>query len=337
MACNYQLPSNVNFGGGVSGSCLTNPLAGYTNAYNTYLNAAQSNWNNVMQGYSQLASGLQAGIAPISQGYQNLTKEVLCGIKGVQQSQLNAVQCQFTKASGATQQQLIGAGLGNSTVLGSAQRGNVAQEALASTQVQNQFAQLQAGYQSQLGLACLNWQQQALGMQQGLGNQQLQTMAGTSSRPPTPLPMLRCTTLSAPRPLPAAVASPRSCRNRLRRAGEQLMRAGARERGAAFAAVALVEAAVSTVAIADPAAQLQGAAKAACKAAGAEEVGAEAVAGAVAAVAADRMDRANVLLCRRNTNLQGAGPADCRRCSCPLSSVPILRPDLVAPRQMQGR
>jgi hypothetical protein len=71
---------------------------------------------------------------------------------------------------------MINAGLGNSTVLASLQRGNCAQKSLATTQAEGQFAELEAGYESQLGLAGLNWQQQALAMNSALGVQQLKCM-----------------------------------------------------------------------------------------------------------------------------------------------------------------
>jgi hypothetical protein len=158
--------------GGSVGICTPSPFT----AFNTYYQDAMTSYNNTISGYNKLAQQQSCAIAPITQGYTNLYNQVLGTICGIQQSQLQAVQCQFTKASGQTQQQLIGSGLGNSTVLQSAQRGNVAQEAQSQTQVQDQFAQLKAAYQSQLGLAGLNWQQQALAQQTALGVQQLKCM-----------------------------------------------------------------------------------------------------------------------------------------------------------------
>src|ERR1700677_3479531 len=162
-------------GGQLGGSIGGSAPSPFT-AFNTYYNNAMTSYNNTIAGYNSLAQQQAGAIAPITQGYSNLYNQVLGTICGIQQSQLQAVQCQFTKASAQSQQQLIGAGLGNSTVLQSAQRGNVAQEAQAQTQVQDQFAQLKAAYQSQLGLAGLNWQQQVLAQQTALGVQQLKCM-----------------------------------------------------------------------------------------------------------------------------------------------------------------
>ncbi len=157
--------------GGLSGGS-----PGALSAFCTYYKNAICSYNQTMQGYQSLANAQYAAEQPIEAGYSNLYNTVMGTICGIQTSQLQAVQCQYTKANASTQQQMINAGLGNSTVLASLQRGNCAQKSLATTQVQNQFAQLKAGYESQLGLAGLNAQMQMLGMNTALGVQQLKCM-----------------------------------------------------------------------------------------------------------------------------------------------------------------
>lgn len=174
MASPYNIGGNLAFGGG--SFCFTNPMGSYQSAYCSALKANQSNYNNIIAGYQGLMGSQVGAQQGITQGYQDLQRNVLGTICGIQQSQMNAIQCQYTKGNAQAQQQAINSGLGNSTVLSSLQRGVCAQKSLATTQVQNQFAQLKAGYMSQLGLACLNYQNQANMQNTALGDQQLQFM-----------------------------------------------------------------------------------------------------------------------------------------------------------------
>lgn len=176
MPCSpYAVNAQMQFGGNI-GCMFSNPVSAYQNAYQTYINNANNFYNTITSGYKGLANTLNTTQQGITQGYNQLSQDVLGTIKGICQSQMQAVQCSFTKANAATQQQLINSGLGNSTVLQSAQRGNQMQEALAQTAVKNQFAQLYAGYQSNLGLAGLNYQNQAAQQQTALGQGELENL-----------------------------------------------------------------------------------------------------------------------------------------------------------------
>jgi hypothetical protein len=184
VASPYSINANLNFGSMCAGMAFTNPLQAYTQAYNNYLSANQTNYNNIVAGYNKLACTLQGALAPIAQGYTNLSNQVLGTIQGTEQSQLQSVQCTYTKQSGMAQQQAINSGLGNSTVLSSLNRGIAACEARAQTAVTNQYAQTVAGYEANLGLAGLNFQNQAAMEQAGLGTQALGFLAGIQIPPP---------------------------------------------------------------------------------------------------------------------------------------------------------
>lgn len=174
MGSPYAIGGDISFG---SAPSLMNPMAGYEQAYNNALQINQQNYSNIIAGYQKLAATQFDAQGPITAGYGSLYNNVLGTICGICQSQQHAVQATYTKQMGATQNRLIGAGLGNSTILQSAARGVTADAANAQTAVKNQFAQLKAGYMSQLGLAGLNWQAQAMNANTALGVDQLRTMA----------------------------------------------------------------------------------------------------------------------------------------------------------------
>lgn len=171
MASPYAISGNLNF---------TNLMCNYE----AYLQANQTNYNNIISGYNTLASALCASGQKIQAGYCALEKSVLGTIACACKSQMEAVQATYTQNNANTQQQMINAGLGNSTVLASLQAGNVSQEAQAQTAVKDQFAQLYAGYQSSLGQAALAYQGQLQQEQAALGECQLKFMAGINITPP---------------------------------------------------------------------------------------------------------------------------------------------------------
>jgi hypothetical protein len=156
---------------------------GTSQSYNDYMQLNQNSYCQILQGYNSLQSQQMAAQGQITQGYQNLQNQVLGGIQGVQASQLQAIQDVYAQQEGASQQQAINAGLGNSTVLASLQRGNTLCYAKARTAVCNAYAQTLAGYQSNLGLAGLNYQNQANQQAVALGAQQLGYMQDVTKLP----------------------------------------------------------------------------------------------------------------------------------------------------------
>jgi hypothetical protein len=160
------------------GAALMGVASNYASAYQDALQANQQNYQNVLQGYQQTLRDQQAAQQPILQGYRDLQSQVAGTIQGVDQSQRQAIADTYAQQRGQASQSLISRGLGNTTVQDAVNRGLTLDEQKAGVALSNQMAQLQAGYQSQLGGAALNYQNQAAMQNTALAGQQLGFMAG---------------------------------------------------------------------------------------------------------------------------------------------------------------
>lgn len=195
-------------GGGALGGALGGSLGdSYAKAYNSALAQNQAMYKNILQGYQQtagqqytaqqaIAAGYpqlaeniqrmqntamgqqQAAQQTIGGGYNQLQNNVLGTIQGIGKSQSQAIADVYGQQSGALAQQLVNRGLGNTTVQGSMQRGLDLDQQKAQIALANQLAQLSAGYQSQLGLSGLNYQNQAAMQNSAQQNMMAQTQAG---------------------------------------------------------------------------------------------------------------------------------------------------------------
>lgn len=183
MASPFGINASLNFGGG-GGCIMSNPSGSYKSAYDEYINLNKQNYNNILAGYKQISDQAYAAQQNIQAGYTGLQQNVCKTISDICQSQMHNVQCTYTKLMGQTQQQAIQAGLGNSTVLQSMQRGVTKCEAAAQTNVKNQFAQTKAGYMSNLGLAGLNYANAANQQNMALGAQALGFLSNVNIPPP---------------------------------------------------------------------------------------------------------------------------------------------------------
>lgn len=153
----------------------------YQSAYNSALAQNQANYSNILKGYMQTLQGQQTAQQAIGSGYSQLYNNVLKGIQGVGKSQAQAIADAYAQQSGASQQDLINRGLGNSTVLSSVQRGLQADKTKADTALANQIAQLTAGYQSQLGGQGLAYAAQSAAANTAQQNRQLDWMNSVQS------------------------------------------------------------------------------------------------------------------------------------------------------------
>jgi hypothetical protein len=159
------------FSGGAAGLA-----ASYSNAYNAALAANQQNYNNIATGYSNLMNQQAAGQSAVIGGYNQLSKDVMGTIQGSNEAAQTLINRSYAQQAAQAGQQLTAAGLNNTTVVQSLQRGITFDQQLASTNLANQFAQLQAQYQSTLGLAGLQYQGQAVNDKTALGVHQLDWM-----------------------------------------------------------------------------------------------------------------------------------------------------------------
>lgn len=136
--------------------------------------------NSQAQGYGNLGGSVVGALNntagwmggaqnQVSQGYGQLGSAIQNEIQGVTASQQQAINDAYAQASGQTKQSMFNAGLGNTTIMGAMQRGNLLDQQKANVALANQQAQLSAGYMSQIGQAGLGYQGQAI---QNLAQQQ---------------------------------------------------------------------------------------------------------------------------------------------------------------------
>lgn len=153
-----------------------NPASLGANYAGNYLGAM--NYNNqlgqaISGGYQQTMANQNQAQNQIQAGYGNLQQSVLGGIAGIGASQSQAIRDAYAQQSGAASQGLISRGLGNTTVADSVQRGLTLDKSKADIALANQIAGLQAGYQTNIGMAGLNFGNQANMQNTALANQQL--------------------------------------------------------------------------------------------------------------------------------------------------------------------
>ncbi len=156
----------------------------YQQSYNSALAQNQAMYGNILAGYQQVLGNQTGANQAIGAGYGELYNTVLGGIQGVDASQRQAIADTYAQQKGQATQGLISRGLGNTTVRDSVNRGLSLDKAKADIALSNQTAQLQAGYQSQLGLAGLGQQSAAAAQNAALGGRQLDWMNTVSAQYP---------------------------------------------------------------------------------------------------------------------------------------------------------
>lgn len=147
-------------------------------SYSQMLQQAQSSYQAMINGYNSALQNQVVAQQSVEQGYSQLYHDVLSGIKGVGTSQSQAIADTYSQRAGGAMQSLINAGLGNTTVQQSVGRGLSLDEEKAQIALANQVSQLYAGYESQLGLAGLNYRGQAVSANTALQTQQLGALGG---------------------------------------------------------------------------------------------------------------------------------------------------------------
>lgn len=183
MAYSNNSGSSSGFSSGVSTSSpVMNPGAG--GYYQDLLTRNQNVYKDVLSAYGGGLRNAQAQLPGIYQGYGQLNNNVrdTLGLSGggwgVATPAAQAIQRTFEQTQGQNQQNLINAGLGNSTVLANLNTGAARQASEAFGGLGAQLAQTYAGYQGQFGLAQLGARQQGLGLQTGLSANLGNALAG---------------------------------------------------------------------------------------------------------------------------------------------------------------
>jgi hypothetical protein len=157
----------------------------YQDEYNTALGLNNTNYQNILNAYQGLGPKL-LNFGSADQGaFGTLSSEVQGTIANVGAAQQQNINDIYAQQSGAASEQLANAGLGNSTVGQSVQRGIGLDAAKAGVALAGQMAQLQGGYQAQLGSAGIAAAQQAQGEYAQLGNAYLNVLGGYKTPYPT--------------------------------------------------------------------------------------------------------------------------------------------------------
>lgn len=148
--------------------------------YNAALAQQQQLYNQIKSGYETLRSQQQSQQSAVTAGYNNLLGSVMGKLTGADVAARQEAKDQYTATSGREAQALVNRGLGNTTVASSVQRGLQYDYGKQVANIGANYAQLKAQYESQLGLAGLDWQGRAVGMNSALGSQELQAAQGFS-------------------------------------------------------------------------------------------------------------------------------------------------------------
>lgn len=122
--------------------------ANYQSEYAKSMNMNAANYGNILAGYQNL-------IAQQNTGYTNLYNTVMNQLQGAETSRKTEIGDMAKSELGSASQSLIDRGLGNTTVQSAVSSGVEANKQRRLTEVANQFAQMRAGYQQQLGQAQL--------------------------------------------------------------------------------------------------------------------------------------------------------------------------------------
>jgi hypothetical protein len=181
-------------GPGTVGAAGTSPLASgggalnfgnvpgnYQSAYANALSLNSQNYSNILSGYQGLLGSQQAAQQGVQSRYDSLWPQVQQTIAGIGASQQQQIADTYAQQSGNITQQMTNSGLGNTTAATSAQGVASLNQQKASVALANQIAQLNAGYQSQLGLAGAGYANQANMQNTALGQAQLGFMNSVSA------------------------------------------------------------------------------------------------------------------------------------------------------------
>lgn len=166
-----------------SSSSSTQIVPGMKDIYNQLLGLNQQNYSQVLGAYGAGQANLASQLGGIYGGFGALKDQVMdtLGFKGgwgVAEPARQAIEATYAQTRGMTDQQMISAGLGNTTVRGNLQNQNAYLAGRSYGELGAAMAQQAAQYQSQLGLAEQQARMQGLGLQTDLYGQQGRTLAG---------------------------------------------------------------------------------------------------------------------------------------------------------------
>lgn len=178
----WGIGGGLNFGGMGAAAGMDfsgNPAAlsaSYASAYNAALGLNSQNYNNILAGYQQTAGNLNNATNQVAAGYGKLQTDVLNNLSLAGSTERQNINDRYAQEQGSALQSLVNRGLGNTTVQSAVQRGLIYDREKSNVNLAEQIANLKAGYQSNLGLAGLQYQGNAALQNTAQANQQLQWM-----------------------------------------------------------------------------------------------------------------------------------------------------------------
>lgn len=131
----------------------------YGQDHNAALAMNAANYGNIYGGYQDLLQQQQQANAGIDQQYASLSQQVQQSLAGAEQGQREDIQAGATRAAAQNTQDLIGRGLGNSTVTSTLARGVEADKNRAVNNLVGQMAGQRASYLASLGSQRLQMRQ----------------------------------------------------------------------------------------------------------------------------------------------------------------------------------
>lgn len=162
---------------GLGGNNPEDALAAhYSQAYTSAAQMNQRQYQNILRGYQQVLGGLQGAANRIGRGYGRLTNNVFADIEGVGDAQRQEIADMYEARRGQETQNLLGLGLGSSTVRTSMERGLTLDEAKAGNQLAEALAKMRAGYRTQIGLGGLGAKERMAQAVAAQGGSQLEWM-----------------------------------------------------------------------------------------------------------------------------------------------------------------
>ncbi len=162
----------------------TRIVPGMMAVYNQLLGLNQQNYQNLQSGYGDAQQRLASQLNTVYQGYGDIETRVMkmLGVEGggwgVATPAANAIRQQATQAQGSNMQNMINAGLGNTTVLANLTNQNSLQTNQAYGELGSKLADYAAGYAERIGLARQQAMLSGAGMQSQLASGYLSNLAG---------------------------------------------------------------------------------------------------------------------------------------------------------------
>lgn len=154
-----------------------------------YLDLNMANYNEMIRGHNTVQQQLASQLNTIYGGYGDIKTEVMkmLGVEGggwgVATPAVRDIKRQSAEAHGMNMQNLINAGLGNTTVLEQARNQNVLQTNQAIEDLGSKLADYAAGYAERIGLARQSAMLQGTGIQAQFESGYLSNLAGFNFAP----------------------------------------------------------------------------------------------------------------------------------------------------------